>query len=101
MIAFVQSPTFAFMVRYLQIKSTTWLFVLSMLRIYTLQIATLLDQHHGVAIRSGHRCAQPLHRYLGVGASARASLYFYNTREDVDAFIHALNDTVTFFNSFT
>ncbi|AAF22900.1 T27G7.17 [Arabidopsis thaliana] len=55
---------------------------------------------HGVAIRSGHHCAQPLHRYLGVNASARASLYFYNTKDDVDAFIVALADTVSFFNSF-
>ncbi|KAG5011584.1 Cysteine desulfurase 1, chloroplastic isoform D [Glycine soja] len=62
-------------------------------------LATLLDQQHGVAIRSGHHCAQPLHRYLGVSSSARASLYFYNTKEDVDNFIHALNDTVSFFNS--
>ncbi|KAI4297001.1 hypothetical protein L6164_036913 [Bauhinia variegata] len=63
-------------------------------------LATFLDQQHGVAIRSGHHCAQPLHRYLGVSASARASLYFYNTKEDVDSFIQALNDTVSFFNSF-
>ncbi|XP_027932464.1 cysteine desulfurase 1, chloroplastic isoform X2 [Vigna unguiculata] len=63
-------------------------------------LATFLDQQHGVAIRSGHHCAQPLHRFLGVSSSARASLYFYNTKEDVDYFIHALNDTVNFFNSF-
>ncbi|XP_004308190.1 PREDICTED: cysteine desulfurase 2, chloroplastic-like [Fragaria vesca subsp. vesca] len=68
--------------------------------IHPTDLATLLDQEHGVAIRSGHHCAQPLHRHLGVGSSARASLYFYNTREDVDDFIHALNDTVRFFNSF-
>ncbi|CAH1440352.1 unnamed protein product [Lactuca virosa] len=45
-------------------------------------IATFLDQQHGVAIRSGHHCAQPLHRFLGINASARASLYFlqYKTR---------------------
>lgn len=55
---------------------------------------------HGVAVRSGHHCAQPLHRHLGVSATARASLYFYNTKEDVDHFIHALNDTVNFFASF-
>lgn len=55
---------------------------------------------HGVAIRSGHHCAQPLHRHLGISASARASLHFYNTKEDVDSFIQALNDTVSFFNSF-
>lgn len=63
-------------------------------------IATILDQQHGVAIRSGHHCAQPLHRYLGISASARASLYFYNTKEDVDNFIEALNSTVNFFNTY-
>lgn len=55
---------------------------------------------HSIAIRSGHHCAQPLHRYLGVNASARASLHFYNTKEDVDVFIRALNDTISFFASF-
>ncbi|XP_050282807.1 cysteine desulfurase 1, chloroplastic isoform X1 [Quercus robur] len=68
--------------------------------IHPTDIATFLDQQHGVAIRSGHHCAQPLHRHLGVNASARASLHFYNTKEDVDDFIQALNDTVNFFNSF-
>ncbi|XP_050238987.1 cysteine desulfurase 1, chloroplastic [Mercurialis annua] len=68
--------------------------------IHPTDIATFLDQQHGVAIRSGHHCAQPLHRYLGVNASARASLHFYNTKEDVDDFIRALNDTINFFNSF-
>lgn len=63
-------------------------------------IATFLDQQHGVAIRSGHHCAQPLHRYLGINASARASLYFYNTKEDVDDFVRALVDTIGFFGSF-
>ncbi|KDO66419.1 hypothetical protein CISIN_1g012718mg [Citrus sinensis] len=68
--------------------------------IHPTDIATLLDQQYGVATRSGHHCAQPLHRYLGVNASARASLHFYNTKEDVDEFIHALNETVSFFNVF-
>ncbi|KAF8397056.1 hypothetical protein HHK36_018694 [Tetracentron sinense] len=68
--------------------------------IHPTDIATFLDQQHGVAIRSGHHCAQPLHRYLGVSSSARASLHFYNTKEDVDAFILALNDTISFFTSF-
>ncbi|KAI9126522.1 hypothetical protein K1719_002118 [Acacia pycnantha] len=68
--------------------------------IHPTDLATFLDQQHGVAIRSGHHCAQPLHRYLGVNASARASLYFYNTKEDIDSFIDALKDTVSFFNSF-
>ncbi|XP_010544300.1 PREDICTED: cysteine desulfurase 1, chloroplastic [Tarenaya hassleriana] len=63
-------------------------------------LATFLDQQHGIAIRSGHHCAQPVHKYLGVNASARASLYLYNTKEDVDFFIDALADTVGFFSSF-
>lgn len=63
-------------------------------------IANILNSQYGVATRSGHHCAQPLHRYLGVNASARASLHFYNTKEDVDEFIHALNETVSFFNVF-
>jgi cysteine desulfurase/selenocysteine lyase len=52
-------------------------------------LATVLDRE-GVAIRSGHHCAQPLHGRLGVGASARASLGLYSTRADVDALIAAI-----------
>jgi cysteine desulfurase/selenocysteine lyase len=51
----------------------------------------------GVAVRSGHHCTQPLHRHLGINASARASAYIYNTRQEVDAFIDALKDTIKFF----
>ncbi|KAL5541412.1 hypothetical protein UlMin_043456 [Ulmus minor] len=68
--------------------------------IHPMDIAAFHDQQHGVAIRSGHHCAQPLHSDLGINASAQASLHFYNTKEDVDYFIHALNDTINFFNSF-
>ena len=52
-------------------------------------VATILDSH-GVAIRAGHHCAQPLMRYLGQNATCRASFYLYNTHEDVDQFIAAL-----------
>ncbi|XP_020254552.1 cysteine desulfurase 1, chloroplastic-like [Asparagus officinalis] len=68
--------------------------------IHPTDIATLLDEQHGVAIRSGHHCAQPLHRYLGINASARASLYIYNTKEEVDIFIEALKDAISFFSSY-
>jgi len=44
----------------------------------------------GVCIRAGHHCAQPLMRDLGVGATARASLHVYNSREDVDRLVKAL-----------
>ncbi|CAD7699570.1 unnamed protein product [Ostreobium quekettii] len=59
-------------------------------------VAALLDQQ-GVAVRSGHHCTQPLHQYLDVPASARASLYIYNTRHEVDMFIDALGDSIKFF----
>lgn len=52
-------------------------------------IATILDQH-GIAVRAGHHCAQPLMRRLGVPATARASFYLYNTPGEVDALIDAL-----------
>jgi len=52
-------------------------------------LATLLDLE-GVAVRSGHHCAHPLMQYFGVPATLRASLAFYNTRAEVDAFMAAL-----------
>ncbi len=52
-------------------------------------VAVLLDRQ-GVAVRSGHHCAQPLMTRLGVTATARASFGLYNTVEDVDAFLAAL-----------
>lgn len=61
-------------------------------------LSTFLDVE-GVAIRAGHHCCQPLHRALGHSHSARASLYFYNTREDVDRFVEVLEDTLRFFGS--
>lgn len=61
-------------------------------------LSALLDQE-GVAIRSGHHCTQPLHRYLNLPGTARASLSFYNTREEIDSFIKALKDTMNFFAS--
>ncbi len=56
-------------------------------------VATLLD-HQGVAVRSGHHCAQPLMARLGVPATARASFAAYNTMDDVDRFIAALHKSV-------
>lgn len=53
-------------------------------------IAQILDRH-GVAIRAGHHCAQPLMSHLGVSATARASFGLYNTVEEVDAFVAALS----------
>ncbi len=52
-------------------------------------LATLLDLE-GVAVRSGQHCAHPLLQWLGVGTTCRASLAFWNTHEEIDAFIVAL-----------
>jgi cysteine desulfurase/selenocysteine lyase len=52
-------------------------------------IATVLDRH-GVAIRAGHHCAQPLMSRYGIAATARASVGLYNTRDDVDALVRAI-----------
>ncbi|MCA1903378.1 MAG: SufS family cysteine desulfurase [Cyanobacteria bacterium KgW148] len=64
--------------------------------IHANDLAALLDQE-GIAIRSGHHCTQPLHRYLGINGSARASLYFYNTKAEIDRFIVALKEALVFF----
>lgn len=54
-------------------------------------VASIMDSY-GIAIRSGHHCAQPLHRYLKTNFSCRASFAFYNTFEEVDFFIEHLED---------
>ncbi len=56
-------------------------------------IGTILDLE-GVAIRTGHHCAQPVMKHFGVPATARASFALYNTKEEVDAFIKALHKVI-------
>jgi len=65
---------------------------------HALDLSTFLDLD-GVAVRSGHHCTQPLHRELGVGSSARASLYIYNTFEEVDKFIEVLKSSLAMLRS--
>lgn len=59
-------------------------------------VATALDME-GVAVRAGHHCAQPLLNYLEVSATARASFYFYNTKQDADRLVEAILATKEFF----
>ena len=59
-------------------------------------LATILDQE-GLCIRAGHHCCQPLMRHLGVPATARASFYVYNTREDVDVLVDAVEKSKGWF----
>jgi cysteine desulfurase/selenocysteine lyase len=54
-------------------------------------LASILNDH-AVAIRAGHHCTQPLHERLGVAATARASFYVYNTREEIDKLLEAVDD---------
>ena len=58
-------------------------------------IAALMDAS-GICIRSGHHCCQPLHRHYGVTASARASLSFISTFEEIDRFSDELTSTINF-----
>lgn len=59
-------------------------------------LATALDQE-GIAIRSGHHCAMPLHNRLGLIASARASFYLYNTKEEIDRLVGGIEKTIKIF----
>jgi cysteine desulfurase/selenocysteine lyase len=59
-------------------------------------LGTFLDRE-GIAIRAGHHCAMPLMRKLGVPATARASFYIYNTKEEIDLLIQALKKAIRFF----
>lgn len=64
--------------------------------VHSHDMATILDQE-GVCIRAGHHCAQPLMRKLGVPATARASFYLYNSLDDVDALMVALEKSKEWF----
>jgi cysteine desulfurase/selenocysteine lyase len=54
-------------------------------------LSSILNDH-GVAVRAGDHCTQPLHDVLGAPASVRASFYLYNTREEIDALVEAVDD---------
>ncbi|MCW1930554.1 MAG: cysteine desulfurase [Candidatus Kerfeldbacteria bacterium] len=60
-------------------------------------VATILDQEH-LAVRAGHHCAQPLMKLWGVPATTRASLYIYNTTEDIERLKYALEKVYSIFH---
>ncbi len=62
-------------------------------------VASILDGQ-GVCVRSGNHCAQPLMRFLGIDSTCRASFYFYNTKEDVDKLVEALNKAYDMFKKY-
>ena len=61
-------------------------------------LASILDQEVGVAIRAGHHCAQPLVERLGLAATARASFYVYTIPEDIDVLVQGLHKALQIFN---
>lgn len=65
--------------------------------VHSHDLATIVDQE-GVCIRAGHHCAQPLMRVLDVPATARASFYLYNSKDDVDALIDSLEKAKGWFS---
>jgi cysteine desulfurase/selenocysteine lyase len=58
-------------------------------RIHAHDVSQGLD-HEGIAVRAGHHCTMPLHQFLGLSATTRASFYFYNTMDEVEQFIEAV-----------
>jgi cysteine desulfurase / selenocysteine lyase len=61
-------------------------------------VSQVLDAE-GVAVRAGHHCARPLHRRFGINASTRASLYLYNTRDEIDALVEGVRQAQKFFGA--
>jgi cysteine desulfurase/selenocysteine lyase len=66
-------------------------------RVHPHDVATILDGEN-VAVRAGHHCALPLHQALGIDASVRASFYLYNTCEDADRLLDALERVCAIFD---
>lgn len=62
-------------------------------------VASILDSE-GVCVRSGNHCAQPLMRFLGVDSTCRASFYIYNTKDDVDKLVKALDKAYNMFKNY-
>ena len=61
-------------------------------------VSEILDRH-GVAVRAGHHCAQPLMERLGVAATARASFGIYSTAEEIDRLVEGLEDARRIFSA--
>ena len=63
----------------------------NMMDMHPHDIASILDQQ-GVAIRAGHHCAMPLMRTLGINGACRASIYVYNTPDEIDILVDSLGE---------
>jgi cysteine desulfurase/selenocysteine lyase len=72
-----------------QAAERTAVFSFALEGVHPHDVATIVDAE-GVAVRAGHHCCQPLMRRLGVAATTRASCYLYNTTDEIDALVEAL-----------
>lgn len=78
-------------------KSRGGVFAMTMKGAHPHDIAQVLNEDN-IFIRAGNHCAQPLHEYLGVTATARASFYVYTTNEDIDALVEGLKKVQRLFS---
>ncbi|MBL8671147.1 MAG: SufS family cysteine desulfurase [Alphaproteobacteria bacterium] len=79
-----------------QAREKTAVIAFTVGEVHAHDVATIVDKH-GVAVRSGHHCTQPLHAKLGVAATCRASLGMYSTRADLDQLAAALRNVQEIF----
>ncbi|MEM4295929.1 MAG: cysteine desulfurase [Candidatus Aenigmatarchaeota archaeon] len=70
-------------------KDRSGLIAFTMDQVHPHDIAAILNED-GISIRSGHHCAMPLHTKIGINASARASFYLYNTKQEIDLLVKSL-----------
>jgi len=64
--------------------------------IHHLDMGTLLDRY-GIAVRTGHHCAEPLMKRMGIEGTVRASFSFYNTKEEIDILCNAIDKIIQMF----
>jgi len=74
------------------------IFSFEMSKVHPHDLGTFLD-HHGIAVRAGHHCAQPLHRHFKLGSTTRASFCFYNQISEVATLTNALEEAWKFFRA--
>lgn len=78
-------------------KQRSGILAFNLAGVHAHDVADILNRRH-IAIRSGNHCAMPLHRYLGVVASARATLACYNTTDDIDTLIAGISEVKKIFH---
>ena len=75
-------------------KNKTSVISFNINNIHPYDIGTILDKH-GIAVRTGHHCAQPIMDYFNIPGTVRASFSFYNTKNEIDYFIESLKKSIS------